>query len=29
MLVARDIPGEEGTTLAYRWPDDTVLSRLA
>src|SRR5436305_6358589 len=28
MIVARYIPGEEGTTMAYRWPDETVFSRL-
>src|SRR3977135_4525561 len=28
MIVARDIPGEEGTTMSYRWPDDTVFSHL-
>src|SRR5499427_2924750 len=28
MLVVRHIPGEEETTMAYRWPDDTVFSRL-
>jgi hypothetical protein len=27
MIVARDIPGEEETTLAYRWPDETVFRR--
>src|SRR5215510_8339666 len=28
MIVAKYIPGEEGTTIAYRWPDETVFSRL-
>jgi hypothetical protein len=28
MIVAREIPGKEGTIMPYRWPDDTVFTRL-
>jgi hypothetical protein len=28
MIVARDIPGKEGTIMPYRWPEDTVFTRL-
>jgi len=28
MLVAKHIPGKKGTTMPYRWPDDTVFTHL-
>jgi len=28
MIVAREILGKEGTIMPYRWPDDTVFTRL-
>src|SRR5437899_2722131 len=28
MIVVKYIPGKEGTTMPYRWPDDTVFTRL-
>ena len=28
MIVVQDIPGTEGTTRPYRWPDDTVFTRM-
>src|SRR5437588_281082 len=29
MIVARYIPGEEGTTMAYRWPADLLQADVA
>src|SRR5882724_4186707 len=28
MIVRRYIPGKEGTTMPYRWPEDTLFTRL-
>ena len=28
MIVRRYIPGTEGTTMPYRWPEDTIFPRL-